>query len=230
MVNSFKNIVRLKVVAKGLASLSNKIVFVGGAVVDLYADDPARGEVRPTDDIDVVIEILNMAAYAELEEQLQKIGFKHDIMSDVICRYQFHDITVDIMPNDDKILGFTNLWYRAGLLHTVDFALDDSIDIQIFAVPYYIATKIEALKSERHGKDYRWNSDFEDIIYVFDNRSTILDEIRTANVDVKLYLQKELFVLLNRPFIEEEIAANLERANMIFRRDKILTIWKTLIQ
>lgn len=46
MVNSYRNIVRIKVVAKALRELNNKVVFVGGAVVDLYADDPTRGEIR----------------------------------------------------------------------------------------------------------------------------------------------------------------------------------------
>lgn len=49
MVKNYKNIVRLKAVAKALAFLETKVVFVGGAVASLYADDPARGEVRPTD-------------------------------------------------------------------------------------------------------------------------------------------------------------------------------------
>lgn len=42
MVNSFRNLVRIKVVAKALQELNNQVVFVGGAVVDLYADDPSR--------------------------------------------------------------------------------------------------------------------------------------------------------------------------------------------
>lgn len=31
----------LQTVAKGLAELNNEMVFVGGAVAELYADDPA---------------------------------------------------------------------------------------------------------------------------------------------------------------------------------------------
>jgi len=33
-------------------------VFVGGATISLYADKPVM-EIRPTDDIDVIIEVLN---------------------------------------------------------------------------------------------------------------------------------------------------------------------------
>ena len=41
MVNNFRNIVCLKVVAKALSGLKNKAFFVGGAVVELYTDDPS---------------------------------------------------------------------------------------------------------------------------------------------------------------------------------------------
>lgn len=49
MVNLYKNIVRIKILAEALEKLNHNIVFVGGAVVELNCDDPARGESRPTD-------------------------------------------------------------------------------------------------------------------------------------------------------------------------------------
>lgn len=36
------NIRRLKVIAEGLSDLLKDVVFVGGAVAELYADDPAN--------------------------------------------------------------------------------------------------------------------------------------------------------------------------------------------
>lgn len=35
MINNYKNIVRLKVIGEALKEIKNKVVFVGGAVVDL---------------------------------------------------------------------------------------------------------------------------------------------------------------------------------------------------
>jgi hypothetical protein len=37
---------------------------------------PAKAEVRPTDDIDIVIELQNLGSYTKLEETLRGIGFK----------------------------------------------------------------------------------------------------------------------------------------------------------
>ena len=47
------NIGVIKQVARALGDLNNRVVYVGGAVVSLYIDDPAAADVRPTDDIDI---------------------------------------------------------------------------------------------------------------------------------------------------------------------------------
>ena len=57
-MNHQTNIVRIKAVANALRKLNEKVVFVGGATISLYPDR-AVFEVRPTDDVDVIIEILN---------------------------------------------------------------------------------------------------------------------------------------------------------------------------
>lgn len=49
------NLLRIKAVYNALGSLQDDVVFVGGATVSLYADRMAE-EVRPTDDIDILIE------------------------------------------------------------------------------------------------------------------------------------------------------------------------------
>ncbi len=74
MINSYKNVVRIKVLVEAFFKLKNKVVFVGGAVVKLYCDDPARGEIRPTEDVDVVVERANLGSYKTLEEDLRLIG------------------------------------------------------------------------------------------------------------------------------------------------------------
>jgi predicted nucleotidyltransferase len=229
MVNSYKNIVRIKVLAEAFTELLHKIVFVGGAVVELYCDDPARAEVRPTDDVDVVVEVINKGSYALLEEELRAIGFQPDMFSPVICRHKYHDIVIDIMPTDADILGFTNLWYKDGMEESITYQLDEKLSIQIFSLPYFLASKFEALKSDRHGKDYRMNSDFEDIIYIFDNRLNIKDEILNLEGNVKDYLERAIANLLSRPHIEEEIGANLEFSTLTKRKQRILSIWKSII-
>ena len=68
------NIIRIKAVANALADLKDKVVFVGGATISLYTDRPVI-EVRPTDDVDVIIEILNYVDRIKLEENLGQLAF-----------------------------------------------------------------------------------------------------------------------------------------------------------
>jgi hypothetical protein len=50
------NITRIEAVNNALGNLKDDFVFVGGATVSLYADRMAE-EVRPTDDIDILVEL-----------------------------------------------------------------------------------------------------------------------------------------------------------------------------
>lgn len=51
------NIIMLQAVARGLGDLKDKMVFVGGAVAELYASNPDVADIRTTLDIDCVIEL-----------------------------------------------------------------------------------------------------------------------------------------------------------------------------
>lgn len=60
------NIMRIKAVYNALGELRDEVVFVGGAVVSLYADR-ASEEIRETDDVDVLVEIYTHREYAALK-------------------------------------------------------------------------------------------------------------------------------------------------------------------
>lgn len=53
MENRTINIAEVAEVAEALKDIKQDMVFVGGAVVSLYTDDPAADEIRPTQDIDM---------------------------------------------------------------------------------------------------------------------------------------------------------------------------------
>jgi len=227
-MNGPVNIETVKRVAKGLSPLLDRLVFAGGAVIELYADDPAASPLRPTTDIDIVVELTGYGKYAELVEQLAKLGFHHDPESKVACRYKFDEITVDIMPTDEKILGFSNRWYKEGMKQVFKYEFDDGIQIKLFEPPYFLATKFEAFKGR--GKDYRTSHDFEDIIYFLDNRRNWKDEILAADTEVREYLKKEFQRLLEDKFHEEYISSHLPAPNRKERKDKIIDGLQKIIQ
>lgn len=203
------NIVRIKAVANALDTLKEKVVFVGGATISLYSDKAVL-ESRPTDDVDVLIEILNYKDRVALEEKLRAIGFSNDVESGVVCRYKIQGIIVDIMPTNDPSIGFGNKWYPEGFNAAIDYFIDERCTVKILSAPYFIATKLEAFKG-RGKNDGRTSSDFEDIIFVLETRKKVWGEMNEAEKNLKIYLQSEFNNLLKHPNIADWIDCHLDR-------------------
>lgn len=200
------NVTRIKAVSNALSDIKDQVVFVGGATVSLYATRPAF-EVRPTDDVDVVVEIASYIKYTELEAYLRTLGFEND--QSVIGRFLFGKLIIDIMPTDDKILGFTNIWYKEGFKYSSDYLIYPQHSVKIFSPPYFIASKFEALKDRKPKDDPRASRDLEDIVFVLENRKSIWEEMNNAENEVKKYLVAEFTNLYNNPYCEELIDAHV---------------------
>ena len=200
------NLVRLKTIAQGLRDLNEEIAFVGGSVAELYADDPAATEIRMTEDVDCVIELASYRSLYELEEEIRKLGFTNDTRPEApICRWIYKGETVDIMPDDKSILGFTNEWYKPAFTYRKKVILPDGTSISIFPALYYIATKIEAIKG-RGGNDLRFSHDLEDLIYVLNNCQQIITYFdEEQNLTLKEYISHWARHMLERQNGREEI-------------------------
>jgi hypothetical protein len=93
-----------------LKPLLGELVFVGGCATALLITDKAAPEVRPTFAVDAIAEITSYASYAEFSERLRKLGFQEDMREGApTCRWRQQSTVLDVMPLDEKILGFTNL-------------------------------------------------------------------------------------------------------------------------
>lgn len=200
------NISRIKEVKSALEPLKDNIVFVGGATVSLYAERMAE-EVRPTKDVDILVEIWSRWDFADLEERVRQLGFVNDMNAKFLGRYILGDIIVDLMPTSLEILVFANKWYEEGFKASVDFEIDKTTTIKILSPEYFIATKIEAFKNRGRG-DGRLSRDFEDLVFLLDNRDSIWNEIKEADQSLRNYISGEFKAFLNNPNIEEWIYAH----------------------
>lgn len=202
------NIVRLKAIKNGLSALDKEIVFVGGAILSLYCDTPII-DVRSTNDVDVIVEILNYKERAKLEEHLRALGFHHDVASGIICRYRHQGFIVDIMPTDDESIGFKNIWYPIAFETATDVQLDANTTIKIPTATCYLATKFEAFKSRGQYDGYS-SHDFEDIVFVLQTRTTIWIEMSDTPEILKKYLKKEFTELLNQTNLLDWLDGNVD--------------------
>ncbi|MGY3053306.1 putative nucleotidyltransferase [Pedobacter sp. UYEF25] len=204
-----ENLVRMKAVGLALKDLKQEYVFVGGATVALYAtNSDLASEVRPTDDVDVIVELATYWGYSELDERLRGIGFQNDISSGVICRYTIQGIIVDVMPTDPKAIGFSNRWYPDGFATAREIRLDDETVVKIFTLPYFVASKWEAFKG-RGKNDYRTSKDFEDLVYILENVDDFEEQLKNGPEQVRKWLKEEIELVMDNDNFEEGLYAHL---------------------
>lgn len=190
------NMEMLALAARGLGALKDDAVFVGGATIELYLAGQAGLKIRPTDDVDCVVEVVSRVEYHKIEEQLRELGFSHPLDGKApICRWQYKGIQVDVMPIEGKILGFSNRWYPDGFEKSIIAKLPDGQEIRIFALPYLIASKIEAFRNRGKG-DYLGSTDLEDIVALLDGVPDFLDQIQRAPEDVRACLRENFRELI----------------------------------
>lgn len=110
------------------------------------------------------------------------------------------------MPAENSPVGPSNKWYAIGMRNLWQTQVQ-GVSIKILSGPCYLATKFEAFNSR--GSDYRTSHDFEDIIYVLDNRTTIQDEIKVCNNLIKEFLVSELKKINSHQSSEEIYSAHI---------------------
>ena len=192
--NKFINLEVIRKVAHALGDMNQHVAYVGGATVSIYGDDPGADDVRPTKDIDILLHIASFGQLTALQEKLGLKGIHPDPESRIICRFKYDDIKIDVMSTKKVGWASSDFWFEPGFRNLVTFKLDEFTTIQILPVPYFMATKFSAFHDR--GKDPRTSKDFEDIVYILDNRLNIVNEIRQAPQDVKNFLMAELKELL----------------------------------
>jgi predicted nucleotidyltransferase len=191
----------IALVARQLTKLGTEVIFTGGAIVGLLLTESGATDVRPTDDVDAIVAITQYADYVSLQEQLRKLGFKHD-MDGPNCRFILDGLKVDIMPSEGTILGFTNRWYDIALRTAQEHLLADGTLIRVISAPAFIATKLEAFFDRGKG-DLLLSHDMEDIVVVVDGRPELLDEIQAGDIDLLTYISDRFAEFVrDRQFID----------------------------
>jgi predicted nucleotidyltransferase len=198
------NVQMLDIVAKRLGDdLCGRLVFVGGAVAGLLITDPAQPAIRPTEDVDLIAQVIVRTDYYALEAELRARGFQQDMRAGApICRWTVAGVTVDVMPTLPDVLGFSNRWYPLACATAWAARLPSGRSVQVIAAPAFVATKLEAFAGRGQG-DYLFSHDLGDIISVIDGRDSLVDEMANADPALRQGVAEELECLLaTRGFVD----------------------------
>lgn len=207
-INRDANLAMLLVIADRLGPLRKKVVFLGGCTTGLLVTDTAAPDVRATVDVDLIVEVTASLAFHAIEAEMRKRDFQPDMESGIRCRWRSGDIIVDLMPDDESILGFSNSWYGDAIAHAVKKQLSSDITIRRVTAPYFIATKIEAFNGRGNG-DFMASHDFEDIVTVIDGRKELTTEIAASESSVRSFIRQTFARWMDNPDLVVSLAGQL---------------------
>jgi predicted nucleotidyltransferase len=219
----------MELVAAALGPLRDQLVFVGGCAAGLLISDAAATPIRPTLDVDLVVQVTALADYHGLENEFTRLGFRRDMKRDSpICRWVYRNIEVDLMPTDEKILGFANRWYPIALETARPKKLPSGTSIRLISGPAFLGTKFEAFL-DRGKRDLLGSHDLEDLLNVIAGRAELIDEIAGAPAELRRYLGEQCHALMSTPDFENYLPGLIlddpygEQSDLVLERMRLIT-------
>lgn len=213
----------LVMVASALGDdLLKEVAFLGGCTTGLLLTDKVSKEaVRYTDDVDLIIHVIGYSGWIKFQDRIKERGFKESMEDNINCRMRLNSLIVDFMPDDEKILGYSNRWYGQALEEARDHKLQDNLTIQLITPVFFIATKLEAYNGRGNNAPLQ-SRDIEDILNVFDGRAELVEEINKAPLNIRNYISKEIRQLLEHPDFEYAVQSTAQgqsdREELIFKQ------------
>lgn len=203
-------------VAETIRPLLDEVVFVGGQVAELLITAPEAVRVRPTKDVDIVVQATTRIEYNRIEERIRDLGLVHDTSDGApICRWRTEaGYLLDLLPERGEILGFASQWYPETIRTATSFALRDDLVIRIADGPRFLASKWDAFRDRGDG-DVLGSHDLEDIILVIAGRPAIVDEISAAGEELAAWLALRSSDLLKHELASYAIRGALPDAVLI---------------
>ena len=185
-------IVAMRAVADLLDQTDLKYAFVGGSIVNSLLDYPALSPARPTDDVDVIVEVVASQRYSVFEARIQELGFKHDMSKGApMCRWLLDDLKVYMMPTEGAALGLNTQWFAEALATAEEKPVRDSIKLRIISSVGFLATKIVAFY-DRGGNNYYTSEDIEDLLTVIDGRAGTVKEVAAGPIKLRQFIRDSI--------------------------------------
>ncbi len=216
-------------VARALATESPPVVFVGGTVTALY---PLEGgvDVRPTVDVDCVVDVATTADYYAFVQRLRARGFSECMDEGApLCRRVFANIRVDIVATADTGIGPTNRWYKQAVAEATSHELAPDLKVLAITPTYFVATKLEAFRGRGRG-DYQASHDLEDTLLVLAGLPHLREQLRTESTPVASTVRAELVALRSKEAFIDAVPGHFEGDAVGQARAGVVLEWLALLE
>ena len=215
------NIELLTAIANAMGDFREQVVFVGGCATGLLITQPHVADARVTEDVDAIVEVASLVGYHALARDLMKLGFKQTMADNTPpFRWFWNRMQLDLVPLDEKVLGFANRWYKPGFEAAINVTLASGLQLRHLSAPYFMATKLEAFK-DRGNNDVYLSHDLEDVLTVVDGREALAAELTAAPEDVRSFVGQIFQGLLKHPDFTNAlpgIVSQSTRAGLVLQR------------
>ncbi|MCI4671181.1 MAG: hypothetical protein MRZ79_23785 [Bacteroidia bacterium] len=198
-----KKLEKLEILAEGFGRLKERVVFCGGMLTSFYATDSYSQQHRSMGELMCILNAPTMAEFFNWDHELRKHGFspKYDPQPPVV-EWEYKGVSLDIYPSRPEIVRHPNRWFEEGLFHAVRYPLPSGKTIRMMPAPYFLACRIEEFLIKSNFR-LKQNKDFEDIIYLLNNRQDLQDEIQQSFYEVRAYIQNFFLQLLEQRDLKE---------------------------
>ena len=207
-MNKINNLNAIRTVASALADLNLKVVYISGPVASLYSNSPEVDDANGIEDGDIVLELACLTEMEKIRESLMEKGFTQTSADKEACRFHYEGIIVEIINTQDTGLAAGNPWFNKAFIYLEQKRIEE-IKIIILPFAYFLAVKFSAMH-DRGRNDPDTSHDFEDIIYVLDNRTNFVDVILSSPEEVQKYLKEEFQSIIESKRMQEALFGKLQ--------------------
>ena len=180
-----------------------EFAFLGGSVLTLLVTDKSVDPIRVTKDVDIIMNIRTRKEFHKADSELERRGFRHDTRENApICRWILDDVTVDVLPIREEVLGWRSRWFEESLA-AAETVQVGGIAVRVITPPYFVALKLEAFEDRGH-KDFLSSTDFEDVICLANGRKELANEIMNCE-NLRGGISQNFKDYLTHPELEDAI-------------------------
>ena len=195
-------------VAQALGAERERVLFVGGSVVALFAFDEAVA-VRATLDVDCVVDAQTLPDYYAFIDRLRSLGFSPcQDEGAPLCRLVVGGVRVDVMGTVDSPIGPTNRWYRDAIAAPARISVG-AVEVLAVRPIFFVATKLEAFRARGH-MSYVESHDIEDVLTVLAAMAHLRDEIEQGKSPVARAVASDLIELAHEEAFRDAVWGHFE--------------------
>ncbi|MEL6132987.1 MAG: hypothetical protein AAFR59_06440 [Bacteroidota bacterium] len=218
---------KISLLADQLDGLMHQVVLVGDTSLEFYATDAAAQEHRTSRQIECLVQATSMGDLYNWSETLKTRGFTPVDDAQPHQIFQHDSLSLRIIPLRPIIQGVQQIWYEEGAFHAYSHQIPKGPRVRLLPAAYFLAAKIEGVNANRK-RSFRMDENFEDLVYLLDNRSEILHDVARTFYNVREYIQTQFQNWLQDPSLEEGICYALPFDAGQRGAEKILDMMRTL--